>query len=405
MIPASGLPQVVALHDLNEARALMQRMGVSVGGVDIMDKKGLFRVLRLKGLDTRAASILKQEMLSRGGEVATSREVYELQGGKAECLVMGTLSQFDRLLPKLRSQPFGLRLLAEAMAAALEQYDAPRRVTHPLLDLSEPPVVMGVLNITPDSFSDGGDFFDTAAAVERAHQMVEEGAQLVDVGADSSRPWSEGVGEEEETRRLLPVLRALGPGFPVPVCVDTRRAAVAAAALEAGAAMINDISALRADPAMAAVVRDAGCPLILMHMLGTPATMQDNPVYEDVAEDVYAFFVERLSFAVDEGIAEANLLLDPGIGFGKTLEHNLQLLRQLGGFRSLGRPLVLGASRKAFLGRLLDQPEPKGRLIGTVATTVLAGMQGVDIVRVHDVWENAEAATVLRAVLSGSSQG
>lgn len=402
MIPATGLPQVVALHNLVESRSLMERLGVSEGGVDIMDKKGLFRVLRVKGLDTRAASILKQEMLSRGGEVATSREVYELQGGKAECLVMGTLSQFERLLPKLRSQPFGLRVLAESMAAALEQYDAPGRVTHPLLDLSAPPVVMGVINVTPDSFSDGGDFLDTAGAVARAQQMVEEGAQLLDVGADSSRPWSQGTDVEEEMRRLLPVLRALGSGFPIPVSVDTRRAAVAAAALEAGASLVNDISALRADPEMAAVVRDAGCPLILMHMLGTPATMQDNPVYEDVVEEVYSFFVERLSFAVDEGIAEANLLVDPGIGFGKTLEHNLQLLRQLGGFRSLGRPLVLGASRKAFLGRLLDQPEPKGRLIGTVATTALAGMQGVDIVRVHDVKENVEAARVARAVMSGS---
>jgi len=404
VIPATGMPQVVALHDLNEARALMRHMGVSEGGVDIMDKKGLFRVLRLTGLDTRAASILKQEMLSRGGEVATSRRVYELRGGEAECLVMGTLSQFDRLLPKLRSQPFGLRLLAESMAGALQQYDAPRRVSHPLLDLSEPPVVMGILNVTPDSFSDGGDFLEVASAVERVHQMVEEGAQLVDVGADSSRPWSEGVGAEEETRRLLPVLEALGPGFPVPLCVDTRRAPVAAAALEAGASIVNDISALRADPQMVAVVRDAGCPLILMHMLGTPATMQDNPVYEDVVEDVYSFFLERLSFAVDEGITEANLLLDPGIGFGKLLEHNLQLLRHLGSFRSLGRPLVLGASRKAFLGRLLDQPEPKGRLAGTVATTVMAGMQGVDIVRVHDVRENVEAARVLRAVVSGSPQ-
>lgn len=398
MIPLAGLPQVIVIHDLAEARRVMEGMAVSPSGVSIMDRKALFRVVRLKGLDVRAANILKQEMLSRGGEVAISRDVYEMRGREAECLIMGTASQFERLLPKLKEQPFGLRAIGESIAAALAHFDRSRPDCHPCLAAPARPVVMGVVNVTPDSFSDGGDHLDPEAAVRTAWRMVEEGAGLIDIGAESSRPYSGGIDAEEELRRLLPVLRGLGPDFPVPISVDTSKATVAAAALEAGASMINDITALRGDPEMAAVVRDAGCAVVLMHMKGTPRTMQDNPTYDNVVEEVYSFLAERLSWAVDQGIPEVNLLVDPGIGFGKTTEHNLELLRQLRGLRCLGRPVVLGASRKAFLGRLLGLDAPKERDVGTVVTTALAALQAVDVVRVHDVKSNAQAVAVMQAL-------
>jgi dihydropteroate synthase len=245
------------------------------------------------------------------------------------------------------------------MAAALVHYDAHAPAFHPGLDLRKRPRVMGILNVTPDSFSDPGDHFDSEVAVQAAWRMVEDGADLIDIGGESTRPGSDPVTRDEELRRVRPVLAALAGRLPAPLSIDTYRGEVAAAALEAGAFMVNDVTALRGDPEMAAVVRDAGCPIVLMHMLGKPKTMQDNPTYDNVVEDVFAFFVERLTWAVDNGISEENLLVDPGIGFGKTLAHNLALIRHLDSFRSLGRPVVLGASRKRFIGDVLGLPEAK----------------------------------------------
>lgn len=257
---------------------------------------------------------------------------------------------------------------------------------------------MGIVNVTPDSFSDGGDAFDPGVALAMAEQMEEDGAGIIDVGGESTRPGADPVDAEKEAGRVLPVIRALVSRVSLPLSVDTYKASVAAQALEAGALMVNDISALRMDPEMVAVVRDADCPVVLVHMLGEPRNMQVNPVYENVVDDIYRFFVERLTWAVDQGLKEENLLIDPGIGFGKTLEHNLALFRDLGSFRSLGRPVVLGASRKAWLGHLLDLPEAKERVSGSVAATVVAATQGVDIIRVHDVRANAQAARVVRAI-------
>lgn len=399
MIPSAGLPQVVVLRDMDDVRRLFQELGVSPAGAGIMERKALHRVLWIKDLDPRAINLLKQEMLARGGEVATSAGVYELSGGRSECLVMGTLAQFDRLLPKLRAQPFDLSLVADAMEAALRHGDERLPVCHPGLDLGKRPLVMGILNVTPDSFSDAGDFFGEDVAIEAARRMIADGASFIDVGGESTRPGSERVPVEEEVRRVLPVVEALAGHVSAQVSVDTYKADVASRVLEAGAFMINDISAFRLEPQLLDVVRDADCPVVMMHMQGEPRTMQEHPIYEDVVKDVYAFFVERLNVAIDAGLREENLLVDPGIGFGKTLQHNLELLRHLDTFRSLGRPILLGTSRKRFLGEVLGQPEPKDRVVGTVTTTVLGALQGADIVRVHDVKENAEAVRMTRAIL------
>jgi dihydropteroate synthase len=262
------------------------------------------------------------------------------------------------------------------------------------------PAVMGVLNVTPDSFSDGGAFLDPAAALAHAQRMKEEGADLIDVGGESTRPGAEPVSADEELRRVLPVLEALASQAAVPVSIDTSKARVARAALDTGVAFVNDVTALRGDPGMAAVVADSDADLCLMHMLGEPRTMQEDPRYEDVVASVAGFLEERLAFAVRAGIPEHRVWLDPGIGFGKTLEHNLELLRRLDEIVALGRPVIVGASRKRFLGALTGRAEAE-RVAGTVAANVLAYERGAHMFRVHDVGPTRDALAVAAATVDG----
>ena len=270
----------------------------------------------------------------------------------------------------------------------------------------ELPCIMGIVNVTPDSFSDGGRFEEHEAAVAHAVRLVAEGAAIIDVGGESTRPGAKPVDAAAELRRVLPVIEGLRAalGDDLPISVDTSKAAVARAALAAGATMVNDVSALRGDPEMAAVVAEAGCPLCLMHMLGEPRTMQDAPRYDDVVAEVCGFLEQRLTVAVAAGVAEEAVLLDPGIGFGKTLQHNLMLLDGLDRLAALGRPVVLGASRKRFLGAVLGIDRADRRLAGTIATTVLGFSRGAAVFRVHDVRANAEALAVARAI-SGVREG
>jgi dihydropteroate synthase len=255
---------------------------------------------------------------------------------------------------------------------------------------------MGVVNVTPDSFSDGGLYLEPGAAIAHGEELARDGAAIIDVGGESTRPGAEPVSAEEELRRVLPVVEGLAAGHEI--SVDTSKRAVAEAALDAGAAIVNDVTALRGDPEMAALCADRGPTVVLMHMAGYPATMQESPHYEDVVDDVKAFLADRLEAAIAAGVAERRVWLDPGIGFGKTAEHNHELLRRLPELRELGRPLVLGTSRKAFLGRD-DGAAADQRIGGTVATSVLAAAEGVDVLRVHDVAEVAQALAVAGAIL------
>jgi dihydropteroate synthase len=257
--------------------------------------------------------------------------------------------------------------------------------------------LMGVVNVTPDSFSDGGLYLDPEAAIAHGRELAQDGAAILDVGGESTRPGAEEVSEAEELRRVVPVIEGLA-GTDARISVDTSKAAVAAAALDAGAEIVNDVTALRGDPVMAALCADREATVILMHMAGTPRTMQEHPVYADVVDEVKSFLAERLQVAVAAGVAEDRVWLDPGIGFGKTAEHNLELLRRLGELRELGRPLVVGTSRKSFIGRV-DGSDAGERLGGTIASSVLAAAEGAAVLRVHDVAEVAEAMTVAAAVL------
>ncbi|MEJ7840911.1 MAG: dihydropteroate synthase [Rubrobacter sp.] len=263
------------------------------------------------------------------------------------------------------------------------------------------PVLLGILNVTPDSFSDGGDFFDTETAARQAEVLLDEGAHVVDVGGESTRPGSDAVSEEEEIRRVVPVVRNILEARPgAVVSVDTYRASTAEAALEAGARIVNDVTALRGDPRMGSLVADAGCPVVLMHMLGEPKTMQREPHYEDVTREVRDFLSQRADHAVAAGVKPENIVLDPGIGFGKTLDHNLALLRHLDVIVDLGFPVLLGASRKRFIGTIIGSGVAKDRVFGTVATTVLGYERGAMLFRVHDVRANREALAVAGAIRS-----
>jgi dihydropteroate synthase len=262
------------------------------------------------------------------------------------------------------------------------------------------PVVVGILNVTPDSFSDGGDFLDPEVAAQHAASMLDEGAGMLDVGGESTRPGSDPVSQEEEIERVVPVIERILSARPEAVIsVDTYRSGTATAALEAGASLVNDVTALRGDPRMATVIQEAGCPVILMHVQGEPKTMQKDPQYQDVVREVRDFLAERAEYAVAVGVRPEKVIVDPGIGFGKNLEHNLNLLNNLDAIVDLGFPVLIGASRKRFIERITGLQEARERIPGTVATTVLAYERGATFFRVHDVRANREALAVAEAVL------
>jgi dihydropteroate synthase len=262
-------------------------------------------------------------------------------------------------------------------------------------------LVMGILNVTPDSFSDGGLFLDAAPAVAHARRMAEEGADIIDVGGESTRPNAEPLLEEEELKRVLPVIEAIAATVDTPISIDTYKSRVARTAIEAGAAMVNDISALTFDPLMASTVAEFGLPVCLMHIQGTPRNMQQNPVYEDVVTDVKNWLAARIEVAKRAGIKDENIIVDPGFGFGKTVQHNLELLRRLKEFTELGYPVLSGTSRKSAIGKVLNGLPPEERLEGTAATVALSIANGASIVRVHDVKEMARVVRMADAVVRG----
>jgi dihydropteroate synthase len=266
--------------------------------------------------------------------------------------------------------------------------------------LTDPFQLMGIVNVTPDSFSDGGSFLDSGSAIAHALQLVEDGAEIIDIGGESTRPGAAPVPEAVELERVLPVIEGLrASGCEAELSVDTSKAAVASAALAAGASLVNDVTALRGDPSMAAVVADSGARCCLMHMLGEPRTMQRDPHYHEVVADVRFFLEARMAFAIEQGIAEDRILLDPGIGFGKTIAHNLELLRRCDEIAQLGRPVVIGTSRKSFLGTIAGGRGTDDRLAGTIATNVIAYERGASVFRVHDVAAVGDALRVAAATV------
>ncbi len=304
---------------------------------------------------------------------------------------------FDRIEVLRRDGPPRVIAATEAPPEVLDRLTAPRA---PVAGLTlDRPRIMGILNVTPDSFSDGGDHLAPATAQAHARAMADAGAAILDIGGESTRPGAADVPVPEEIARTAPVIAALAGGAPI--SIDTRKAAVAQAALAAGAALVNDVSAFLHDPAMAGVVAAAGVPVCLMHAQGTPQTMQADPRYDDVLLDVYDHLAVRVAAAEAAGIARARILVDPGIGFGKTQAHNLALLARLSLFHALGCPILLGVSRKRFIGTIGQAPEPRARMPGSVAVALAGVAQGAQVIRVHDVAETRQALALWQAVTMG----
>ncbi|RJP24681.1 MAG: dihydropteroate synthase [Candidatus Abyssobacteria bacterium SURF_5] len=292
-------------------------------------------------------------------------------------------------------------LHCEDFAGALEQYSSTRftlRLRSGTLSLSERTLIMGILNVTPDSFSDAGRFYRFDAAVAQAEKMAEDGADIIDIGGESTRPGAESVSEEEEARRVIPVIEYLVKRATVPISIDTCKAGIARRALDAGAQMVNDVTALRFDPQLAEVVAEYRCPVILMHMLGEPKTMQENPRYDAVIPEIISFLQARIDFALQRGIDPEQIIVDPGIGFGKTVEHNLEILRELARLKALGRPILVGPSRKSTIGKILGTGF-EDRVEGTAAAVTVSIMGGAHIVRVHDVKQMARVSKMTDAII------
>jgi len=266
-------------------------------------------------------------------------------------------------------------------------------------------LVMGILNVTPDSFYDHGAFFSRDRALDHALRMIDEGADIIDVGGESTRPFSEPTPRAEELARILPVIEAVRKHSDVPLSVDTYKAVVARAAIAAGADIINDISSLSFDPDMADVVAVSGVPVVLMHIKGTPRDMQKDPIYKDVVGEIREFFVERIAFAKSAGIDEENIVIDPGIGFGKQLQHNLTIIKELGRLKELGQPLLIGTSMKSFIGRIMGTTALEDRAEGTLASVAMSVWNGADIVRVHDVARTRRVITFMEALMASSAPG
>ncbi len=400
-------------------RAEMSSLDADPGGIRIMVPKGLFHAIRLDNVPHAAASILKQEMLSKGGEVAVSRGIYRGRGGSTGVLVLGSEVQYELLIAKLRLQPMrSLRTIAGELQATL---DALRGAPPPLTigplscQWGTRTYVMGILNLTPDSFSGDGLLAGAEAggpalveaALALARRQVEEGADILDVGGESTRPGSAPIPLEEELRRVVPVIERLARELPVAISIDTYKAGVARGALDAGAHLVNDVWALSRDPELAGLVAARGVPVILMHNRSRPAEATvdarlggryQGTEYKDLLGEVVGELRERVAAAEAAGIARERIVVDPGIGFGKTVEQNLELLDRLAELRALGRPLLVGTSRKSFTGYTLKLP-PDQRLEGTLASVALAIDRGADMIRVHDVQAGVRAARLADAIV------
>lgn len=391
----------------------MAKVGAESAGIARMIHKAVGLVVKVHGVRTPAALILKEEMLSKGGDAAIHHDCITNRVERSDVLLMGSEVAFNRVVADLHAQPFSLPHIADQISRAIGCYksagprtpadeELPARLRPFYSALRERTLVMGILNVTPDSFSDGGLYRDTEAAIGHGVQMVEDGADVIDVGGESSRPGAEPLSVEEELSRVIPVIEALAQRVQAPVSIDTYKPEVARAALDAGASMVNDITGL-ADADMRALAAERKVPAVVMHMKGTPRTMQKNPVYADVVSEIMAFLRERVAAAVAAGLPEEFVIVDPGIGFGKTAEHNLEIIRKLADFKSLGLPILIGTSRKAFIGKVLGGLPSGERLEGTAATVALSIANGANIVRVHDVKEMVRVARTADAVVKETS--
>ncbi len=395
------IPRVIENNVIKE----MEAAGCDRAGIEIMAPKTVQRLIKLKDVGTVAANIIKQEMLSFGGDAVTAYGAINHSVKKTDVLLIGTERQVWQLINKMKMHQFGLPALSRQIELALHNYETPPKsikFRHRTLDLGPRTYIMGILNVTPDSFSDGGKFFAEGDAISYAERISKEGADIIDVGGESTRPGARPVSEKEEIERVVPVIKALSKERKIIISIDTRKAKVARAALEAGAHMVNDVSGLRFDKKMARLVAERRVPVCIMHMRGTPRTMQKNPAYRDLMGEVIGELEESIAIAINAGILHGKIIVDPGIGFGKTVENNLEIFKRLRELKVLGCPILVGPSRKSFIGKVLGLPEGE-RVEGTAAAAALSIANGANIVRVHDVKEMVRVARMADAIIRTST--
>jgi len=389
------------LHITNASEAIhqMKKVGVDPTGIKLMERKSLHFNLKVEGIDPRTANLLKQEMLSLGGDVAVDGRGLDCSAQQTDALLMGTQKHFEKLILKLGQYP-DLQSLGQSIKETIRNISKIKFTIHcrkKTLTVGKRTLLMGVLNVTPDSFSDGGLFFDKEKAITHGIRMVEEGADILDIGGESTRPGSKPLELEEELRRVIPVIESLSKEVEVPISIDTYKSAVAQRAIEAGAEIINDISALRFDPNLVQVAVRENTPLILMHIRGTPETMQKNIYYESLFSEILQYLKGSIQMAESAGVAPQQIIVDPGIGFGKTVEDNLLIIKNLFEFRTLGKPILLGTSRKSFIGKILNAGGG-GRLEGTLSSIAIGVLNGAHVIRSHDVLQAKKAIAVADAI-------
>ncbi|MCX7920783.1 MAG: dihydropteroate synthase [Clostridia bacterium] len=387
--------RLIYTDNMSIAREEIRKIEVDAASIPWLAPKAVHVAIKLENVNTYAANIIKQEMLGKGGDAAVNKGVVNCRVEKSDVLVMGTYSQLNKLIYKLGMQPGILKEIAIEIQRILEGLDKGKPEAFECgkfkLAIGEKTYVMGILNVTPDSFSDGGRFNSIESAVKKAKEMVQEGADIIDVGGESTRPGHEPINALEEIGRVAPVIERLVREIDVPISVDTSKAVVAEKALQAGAHIVNDVWGMQKDPAIAEVVSRFGAGVVMMHN-------QDDRNYSDLMGDIIKFLRKSIEIAEKAGIGRESMAIDPGIGFGKGLEHNLEVMRRLRELNTLNLPVLLGTSRKSMIGNILDLPVTE-RLEGTAATVTLGIASGVDIIRVHDVKEMARVARMTDAMV------
>ena len=376
----------------------LRSIGVDERADKIFKDKSNLILLKLYNINSKGANILKQEFIGAGGDVAVHRDVASWKIPTTDCLLIGMKRTYKIVLDKLQFEPFfGLDDVAEAIKKALADNNLPTyTIRNKTFDFEKQKYIMGILNVTPDSFSDGGMFNSIEKALKHTKEMIEQGADFIDIGGESTRPGAEKISEEEEKQRVIPIIKEIRNNFPnIPISIDTYKASVAEEALRSGADVINDISGLRFDKQMKDVAKAFNVPVVIMHIKGTPRNMQKNPSYTDVMKELLEYFDERINTLMSFGIEK--IIIDPGIGFGKRVEDNLKIIRNINEFSIFHLPILLGASRKSFIGNVLNETV-ENRLYGTMAVDAYALLNGANIIRVHNVKPHKDIIKILKAV-------
>lgn len=381
----------------------LKRIGVQKEAIEIMLPK-LFGInIRIKNVEPQDAIILKQEMLSVGGDVAISSKTLPPNAEKTDILVMGNMKQIKKLVSKIKRQYNRLSNMGSYIEEILDNLEKKHemKIGKKNFEFGKRTYIMGILNVTPDSFYDGGRYNEMEKAIERAKEMEKEGVDIIDIGGESTRPFSKPVDEKEEMKRVIPIIEALKNEVKVPLSIDTYKPRVAEKAIEKGADMLNDVFALRKE-GMVEVAKEYDIPICIMHMRGEPKNMQINPHYEDVVEEIYEFLKERIEFAIRKGIDENKIIIDPGIGFGKRtgkgIEDNCEIIARLRELKSLGRPILIGISRKTFIGNI-TKTSVEERLEGSLGAEAVAIANGADILRCHDILATKRMAMVVDEIV------